>query len=96
MSHSAGTGVYIATNAQIKMQAINEEMLSMIALANLYGFIPTGISEIEWTVDSVGQATIIEYWPTGDRIDEQRVNLHIPAEHRHKFVFNQTASLFRK
>ena len=74
--------------------AINEELHSKIALAIKHGFIPKNTTEIEFTVDLVttGQATIIEYWPTGARLDHNRVEVIIPPEYLEQFVFAVTAT----
>ena len=41
-------------------------------------------------------ATLIEFWPTIERLSSQRVEVLIPAEHKHLFNFPVTTNFYIK
>ena len=74
---------------------INKEFFEKLALATKYELLPKGISEVEFTVDMrTGQADVLEYWETSDRLAHQRVEVKIPVKYLKEFVFYAASKLY--
>ena len=75
---------------------IASELELMHTNAIHYNLIPANISELEFTVNVDGQASILEYWPNCPRVDTERVEVHIPVHLLKKFVFAKTSIILSK
>lgn len=86
--------MYLGTvQTHIMQEAITEEMLTKATLAVYHGLLPQQMTtEIEWTIDNTGQASVLEYWPACPRVERERVKVEIPIGLWAQFVFKVTAS----
>jgi len=74
---------------------INQELMENIARAVKLKLLPVEISELEFTVDSRGHASSIEYWPSSSRMASQRVEITIPKEYVDQFIFPYTTTFYK-
>jgi hypothetical protein len=76
---------------------IQDEMMVKIRLAEKYQLIPSNLCELEFSYCvKTGQASMLEYWPNSDRLANERVEVHIPAELLDKFLFKSLANCFQQ
>ena len=70
---------------------IHEELGSKIALAQQHSLIQNNRSytEIEFTVDKKGQASVIETWDTMERLSKHYRSIDIPKDLQKYFVFDK-------
>ena len=69
------------------MNSIQDQFFEMLATAVHLRLIPSHTTELEFNVDKTGQCNSIEYWPTVDRVDNQRVLVQIPEQLSNAFKF---------
>ena len=78
--------------------SMNKELFNMIAKAKDEKLLPSNvnITEIEWSVDRNGVASVIEYWKTSLRVDSERVEVIIPESLRSGYFFIEAARVIQK
>ena len=86
-------------------ELIRLEIKEKIALAKHLHLLPKDINEVEFTLEvklsgdheqKEATATLIEFWPTVDRIESKRVEVIIPFCHTHLFRFPLTTKFYIK
>ena len=69
------------------MNSIQDQFFEMLTTAVHLRLIPAHTTELEFNVDHTGQCNSMEYWPTVDRVDNQRVKVQIPERLSNAFKF---------